>query len=57
MGVLDLFAMQDTTYAQRLNGAAMPVELLVVPGACHGFDGWLPRPAFRGILEPQSFSR
>jgi hypothetical protein len=57
MGVLDLFPVQDTAYAHRLNGAAMPVELLVVPGACHGVDGWLPRPAFRGIFEAQSFPR
>jgi acetyl esterase/lipase len=28
----DLFAAQDIAHAQRLNAAAMPVELLVVPG-------------------------
>lgn len=39
VGGLDLFAAEDIAYAQRLSAAAVPVELLVVPGAYHAFDG------------------
>jgi acetyl esterase/lipase len=38
VGALDLFVEEDITYAQRLIDAAVPTELLVVPGAFHGFD-------------------
>lgn len=43
VGSLDLFCDEDIDYAQRLNAAGVPAELLVVPGAFHGFDG-LPAP-------------
>lgn len=39
VGTLDLFADEDIDYAQRLNAAGVLTELLVVPGAFHGFDG------------------
>ncbi len=42
VGGLDLFAAEDIEYAARLNSAAVPVELLVVPGAYHAFDGLVP---------------
>lgn len=39
VGSLDLFVDEDVDYAQRLNTAGVGAELLVVPGAFHGFDG------------------
>jgi acetyl esterase/lipase len=39
VGTLDLFCDEDIDYAQRLNAAQVPAELIVVPGAFHGFDG------------------
>lgn len=39
VGTIDLFHDEDVDYAQRLNAAGVPCELLVVPGAFHGFDG------------------
>ena len=38
VGSLDLFALEDIEYATRLLTAGVAVELLVVPGAFHGFD-------------------
>lgn len=38
VGSLDLFHDEDVDYAQRLNAAGVPTELIVVPGAFHGFD-------------------
>jgi len=39
VGSVDLFAVEDIDYARRLSLANVPVELLVVPGGFHGFDG------------------
>ncbi|UVO54282.1 alpha/beta hydrolase [Sphingomonas sp. SUN039] len=39
VGTLDLFADEDVDYAQRLNAVGVATELIVVPGAFHGFDG------------------
>ncbi|MEY4270681.1 MAG: hypothetical protein RLZZ58_1897 [Pseudomonadota bacterium] len=39
VGTLDLFHDEDVDYAQRLNAAGIAAELVVVPGAFHGFDG------------------
>lgn len=54
VGGLDLFAEEDIAYAARLNAAAVPVELLVVPGAYHAFDGVVPTARvsrqFRGAI-------
>ncbi len=38
VGSLDLFHDEDVDYAQRLNDAGVGCELIVVPGAFHGFD-------------------
>jgi acetyl esterase/lipase len=38
VGALDLFLDEDIDYAQRLNAAGVGTELVVVPGAFHGFD-------------------
>jgi acetyl esterase/lipase len=38
VGSIDLFVEEDIDYAQRLLAAGVPVELLVIPGAYHGFD-------------------
>jgi acetyl esterase/lipase len=39
VGSIDLFAPEDIEYAQRLVAAGIAVELNVVPGAFHAFDG------------------
>lgn len=38
VGGIDLFVSEDIEYAHRLIEAGVPVELIVVPGAFHGFD-------------------
>jgi acetyl esterase/lipase len=38
VGAIDLFVQEDIAYAQRLVEAAIPTELVVMPGAFHGFD-------------------
>jgi acetyl esterase/lipase len=38
VGSIDLFVQEDIDYARRLIEAGVPTELLVVPGAFHGFD-------------------
>jgi acetyl esterase/lipase len=40
VGGLDLFVEEGIDYALRLNRAGVPAELLVVPGAFHGFDSF-----------------
>jgi acetyl esterase/lipase len=39
VGSIDLFAPEDIEYSRRLLEAGVPTELIVVPGAYHGFDG------------------
>ncbi len=36
---LDLFRDENIHYAQRLMASGVPTELVVYPGACHGFQG------------------
>lgn len=38
VGGIDLFVEEDIEYARRMAHVGVPVELLVVPGAFHGFD-------------------
>jgi acetyl esterase/lipase len=38
VGGVDLFVSEDIDYARRLTDAGVPTELLLVPGAFHGFD-------------------
>lgn len=38
VGSIDLFSGEDIDYARRLAATGTPTELLVVPGAFHGFD-------------------
>lgn len=42
VGGLDLFAGESLNYAARLNSAGVPTEMLLVPGAFHGFDTFVP---------------
>jgi acetyl esterase/lipase len=42
VGSLDLFVEEDMEYAQRLIHAGIATELLVMPGAFHGFDVLVP---------------
>lgn len=43
VGSIDLFADEDIEFARRLVNAGVPTELLVVPGAYHGFQMIAPR--------------
>ena len=43
VGSIDLFVDEDIDYARRLIDAGVPTQVLVVPGAFHGFDGIAPR--------------
>jgi len=43
VGSIDLFASEDTEFARRLIDAQVPTELLVVPGAFHGFQLFAPQ--------------
>ena len=43
VGTIDLFVEENITYAQRLIAHAVPTQLLVVPGAYHGFDFIAPK--------------
>ena len=38
VGSIDLFVQEDIAYARRLIDAAVPTQLVVMPGAFHGFD-------------------
>ena len=42
VGSIDLFVDEDVEYARRLIEAGVTTELLVAPGAFHGFDGIAP---------------
>ncbi|MBW8753067.1 MAG: alpha/beta hydrolase, partial [Sphingomonadales bacterium] len=44
-GTLDLFVEEDIAFAGRLICAGVPTELLIVPGAFHGFDSFAPEAA------------
>jgi len=39
VGSIDLFVDEDIAYARRLIDTGIPAELMIVPGAFHGFDG------------------
>ena len=55
VGSIDLFAREDTAYAQRLTESGVPAELLVIPGAFHGFDKVMPEAwASRQLLAARS---
>ncbi|MBB2988806.1 acetyl esterase/lipase [Mycolicibacterium iranicum] len=43
VGTLDLFHDEDLAYAERLRAAGVQVEVEVVDGAFHGFDGVAPK--------------
>jgi len=43
VGGIDLFVDEDIDYARRLTDAGVPTELLVVPGAFHGFQLFAPQ--------------
>ena len=55
VGSLDLFHDEDLAYAQRLSQAGVPCEVVVVPGAFHGFDAVLRnREVSRGFRAAQA---
>lgn len=42
VGSIDLFVSEDLEYGRRLIESGIPTELLVIPGAFHGFDRFVP---------------
>ncbi len=42
VGSIDLFVLENVDYARRLIEAGVPTELVVIPGAYHGFDQMAP---------------
>lgn len=54
VGTLDLFHDEDVAYAERLRAAEVPVEVEVVRGAFHAFDGFVPKaPVARQFFDAQ----
>lgn len=51
VGSLDLFVQENIEYAARLTAAGVPVELVVVPGAFHGFDSSLEAEVSRRFVQ------
>jgi len=45
VGTIDLFVEEDIDFARRLVNSGVPTELLVVPGAFHGFQIFVPKAA------------
>lgn len=43
VGSIDLFVQEDVEYANRLMAEGIPTQLVVVPGAFHGFEGAAPK--------------
>lgn len=43
VGSIDLFAPEDLEYARRLLDAGVSTELMLIPGAYHGFDLFCPK--------------
>lgn len=41
-GALDIFVGENIDYARRLIETGVPTELMIVPGAYHGFNGFAP---------------
>lgn len=43
VGSLDIFHDEDTAYAQRLKESGIECEMIIVPGAFHGFERFAPQ--------------
>ncbi len=56
VGALDLFVDEDVDYARRLIAAGVSTELLVVPGAYHGFNGLVPKASVSVRFNAQALS-
>ena len=56
VGALDLFVDEDVDYARRLIAAGVSTELLVVPGAYHGFNGLVPMASVSVRFNAQALS-
>jgi acetyl esterase/lipase len=55
VGTLDLFHDEDLVYASRLREAGVPVSVLEVPGAFHGFDALFRKaPVTRSFWQAQA---
>jgi acetyl esterase/lipase len=52
VGSIDLFVDEDIEYARRLIASGVPTELLVVPGAFHGFDSTAGENRRRQAVQP-----
>ena len=51
VGSVDLFVEENVEYASRLISAGVSTELIVVPGAFHGFDIFAPETAAAQAFE------
>ena len=56
VGALDLFVDEDVDYARRLIAEGVSTELLVVPGAYHGFNGLVPKASVSVRFNAQALS-
>jgi len=55
VGDLDIFHNEDVTYANRLKECGVECELVVIPGAFHGFDVFDPKvPVVKEFLDSQT---
>lgn len=53
VGTLDLFHDEDIAYARRLQESGTPCELVIVPGAFHGFNVLNRTPVARNFINSQ----
>lgn len=56
VGAIDLFVGEDITYARRLIEAGVPTDVLVVPGAFHGFDRVAPETRVAQIFNKAKYN-
>jgi acetyl esterase/lipase len=43
VGSLDIFLDEDVAYAQKLKECGIECEIIIAPGAFHGFDRFSPK--------------
>lgn len=56
VGDLDLFLDENITYARKLTQAGVPTHFHIVPGAFHGFNGFVPEAAVSKAINAEIFA-